>query len=168
MLFMHGHESSWHTFQLGQRWSLQRLKALGPRKLSSGFMQLGCYKLDDAYLFTRVVDANFDHPDRFRESIAGHYMQAWTEPGGLGEIFGYPLPPSFIRTACCATFAVQKEAILQRDKEFYEKLRNWALTTAMDKYWAGIVLEFSWHMMFTGKPVYDPSPEQCRKEMYDI
>lgn len=138
MLFMHAHDVSWHTFQLGQRWSLQRLKVIGPRNLSSGFMQLGCYKLDDAYMFTRVVDANFDLPDRFRESIVGHFMQAWTEPGGLGEIFGESLPPPYIRAACCATFAVEKKAILQRKKEFYEKLRNWALRTAMDKYWAGI------------------------------
>jgi hypothetical protein len=71
-------------------------------------------------------------------------MQAWLEPGGLGQIFGSPLPPKYIQAPCCATFAVAREAVLRRPLRFYRGLRDWLLSTDMEKYWAGVVIEFSW------------------------
>ena len=42
------------------------------------------------------------------------------------------------------------------------------MTTAMEKYWLGVVLEFSYHMIFTNYSIYDPAPEVCLCELYDI
>jgi hypothetical protein len=73
-----------------------------------------------------------------QESMTGHFVQAWIEPGGLGELFGQALPPAYIAAACCASFAVTREAVLRRPLAFYQGLRNWLLRTTMEKYWAGL------------------------------
>jgi Protein of unknown function (DUF3431) len=39
MLFMHGHQHSWHTFALGQDASLRRIAARPPTNLSNGHIQ---------------------------------------------------------------------------------------------------------------------------------
>ena len=167
-LFLHGHESSWHTFPLGQHFILNRLASLPPRHLPRGYMQLSCIHRQESFLFTRVVDANHASANgpRWKEAMAGYFMQAWRE--GLGVAFGAPLPPPYIQTACCATFAASREAIRRRPRSFYEGLRHWLLTTKQDKYWAGVAIEFSWHMMFSGEAVLDPGVEECRKVLYDL
>lgn len=138
LVMMHGHESSWHSFPLGQAWGLKRLRDLPPRNLTMGFMQLGCMQRDESFLFPRVVDANHASANgpRWKESMAGHFMQAWIEH--LGEAFGDPMPPRYIQAACCASFAVTREAIQRRPRSFYVGLREWLLTTPQDKYWAGV------------------------------
>ena len=100
MVMMHGHESSWHSFVFGQAWGLKRLRNLPLRNLSMGFMQLGCMQREESFLFPRVVDANHESANgpRWKESMAGHFMQAWMEH--LGEAFGDPLPPRYIQAAC--------------------------------------------------------------------
>lgn len=172
LLFMHGHLRSWHTFSFGQDWVLDRLAFLPARNLSSGYMQLGCFEPEDKYnrLFPLVLDANHRYykalGSRWHESFAAHYMQAWREH--LGEAFGMDQPPKYIRAACCATFAVTKEALHRWPKEFYTGMREWAMKTAMEKHWLGVIFEFTYHMMFTGLGVYDPPQSQCLCELYDI
>ena len=172
VLFLHGHEMAWHTFAFGQRWVLQRLRFLtdagAPRNLTKGFMQLSCIEREESYLFPRVVDANHNSMNgpRWKESMAGYFLQSWAEH--LGEAFGEKLPPKYIKAACCATFAASREALQRRPLSFYVGIRNWLMTTNQDKYWPGISLEFSWHMMFTGEAVYDPPIDQCRRELYDM
>jgi hypothetical protein len=121
-------------------------------------------------MFPTVVDAVHEHFDalgpRWHESFAAHYMQAWIEH--LGTAFGQTRPPPFIKAACCASFAVSKEAVLRRPRSFYEGLLQWMMRTSMEKYWLGVVMEFSWHMMFTGLAVFDPPNRQCLCELYDI
>jgi hypothetical protein len=123
-------------------------------------------------VFPRSISANHWSPaslgPRWHESFAAHYTQAWIEPGGLGELFEEALPPHYIQAACCASFAVSREAIQRRPRAFYEGVRAWLLATPMERYWSGVVLEFTFHIMFTGLAVYDPLPEQCRCELFDI
>lgn len=168
MLFMHGHDVSWHSFEFGQRWMLRRLASLPPRNLSNGFMQLGCIQRDESFIFPRVISANYKslNGQRWKEVMAGFFAQSWREH--LGAAFGGAPLPSLVKAACCASFAVTREAVQRRPRAFYEGLRGWLLTTPQDKYWAGVSIEFSWHMAFTGMAVYDPPVEQCRKELYDI
>ena len=103
---------------------------------------------------------------RWHESFAAHFTQAWIEH--LGHAFGQPKPPHYIQAACCASFAVTKEAILRRPKEFYEGIRRWVLETPMERYWVGAILEFSWHMMFNNLAIHDPPRDRCLCELYDI
>ncbi len=151
---------------------LDRLASLPRRNLSSGYMQLGCFTPHDKYnrVFPTIIDANHkSYPalgPRWHESFAAHYLQAWIEH--LGTAFGQKHPPKYIRAACCASFAVSREAIRRRPKEFYQGLLQWMMTTPMERYWLGVVMEFSWHLMFTGETVYDPPRRLCLCELYDI
>jgi len=63
---------------------------------------------------------------------------------------GYPLPEE-INCPCCAQFAVTRNAILRRSKNFYQNMLNWLLTTEMETHYSGRVLEHTWHLIF-GKP----------------
>jgi hypothetical protein len=147
---------------------LRRLAALPPRNLTHGFMQLGCIQRDESFIFPRIVSANHKsiNGKRWKEAMAGFFAQSWREY--LGEAFGGAPLPHFVKAACCASFAVTREAVRRRPLAFYEGLREWLLRTPQDKYWAGVSIEFSWHMAFTGMAVFDPPVELCRRELYDI
>lgn len=180
LLFMHAHRSSWHSMPWGQDWQLKRLSSLDDplhHRMTTGFnvsfMQLGCIELEDQAnrVFPTVIGANHWSPrslgGRWHESFAAHFQQAWIEH--LQYAFESKEMPKYVKAACCASFAVTREAVKSRKKEFYVQLREWVLTTAMEKYWVGVILEFTWHMMFlNGEAVYDPPKEQCLCVLYGI
>lgn len=168
MLFVHGHEMSWHTFPFGQEWALAHIARKPPTNITKGHMQLACNEHHNGanQMWPQVIDANWESPNgpRWHESMAAHFAQAWHEK--LGKALGLPLP-YHIKAACCATFIATKEAIQNRNLEFYVSIRDWLLESPMERYWQGVILEFTWHIMFTNQTVYDPPQGQCLCELYD-
>lgn len=53
--------------------------------------------------------------------------------------------PDVVGSACCAQFAVSRDAIRNRPKADYEKYRQWILDTEIVDDLSGRVLEYAWH-----------------------
>eukprot|EP01113_Clastostelium_recurvatum_P005347 TRINITY_DN12394_c0_g1_i1.p1 TRINITY_DN12394_c0_g1~~TRINITY_DN12394_c0_g1_i1.p1 ORF type:complete len:336 (+),score=31.56 TRINITY_DN12394_c0_g1_i1:151-1008(+) len=75
--------------------------------------------------------------------------------------------PEDLLGPCCAQFAITREAILKHPKAFYQKILNWLLTTPMETYWSGRVLEHTWHYIF-GMPAVMPASmvDRCKYLMH--
>lgn len=100
---------------------------------------------------------------QWRINMAGHYATAWNET--LGALFKMEMP-YLVEGACCSTFISTKESILGQPLDVYVSLRNWLLEETMDKYWQGAVMQFTWQILFTKQPVYNPTRPECLCEMY--
>ena len=64
-----------------------------------------------------------------------------------------PPPAQGIRTTCCASFAVKREAILAHPKLFYSKILDYILASRHSDQLTGRTLEYTWHMIF-GRPAH--------------
>ena len=69
-----------------------------------------------------------------------------------------PPPPNGIRTHCCATFIVRREAILRHSRDFYVRIFDYILSTNRSDQVTGHTLEYTWHIIFGEKPElhYEP------------
>ena len=74
--------------------------------------------------------------------------------------------PGEVAQACCAQFAVSKEAVRRRPKEDYERLRAWLLATELSDRKSGRVMEFLWQFIFGGNSVNCPLAAQCYCDVY--
>ena len=125
--FVHGHQSSWHESNIVRRinrLNLNNLKYYNFNQIARTFDTLN------------VTDTNHTQSATMRE--------AWP------EVFEQELGtmPSVIRVRCCAQFAVHRDRIRLRNREFYVKVLLWLNTTKMQTFWSSRVLEFVWHIMF--------------------
>ena len=83
------------------------------------------------------------------------YAQVWNQTY-LAELGP---PPAELHAACCAEFIVARERVLRHPRAFYEHLRDWIITTELDRYRSGRVFEYVWHYMFGEPAVLHPIPE---------
>ena len=74
--------------------------------------------------------------------------------------------PGQVAQACCAQFAVSKEAVLKRPRQDYKLMRNWLLTTELSDRKSGRVLEFMWHVIFGMDNIYCPEEKMCYCQVY--
>jgi len=57
--------------------------------------------------------------------------------------------PEHIGNVCCAQFAVSKERVLQRPKEDYSRMLDWAMhAKETDSFGIGWTFEKIWHIVF--------------------
>lgn len=64
-------------------------------------------------------------------------------------IFGpHSIVPEVVGVACCAQFAVSREAVLRRRLKDYVAYRDWLLNTRLDDGLSGRVFEYLWHVIF--------------------
>jgi hypothetical protein len=70
----------------------------------------------------------------------------------LQKELGSP-PVNGIRTHCCASFVVKREAILTHPKVFYSKIIDYILASRHSDQLTGRTLEYTWHMIF-GQPAH--------------
>lgn len=61
--------------------------------------------------------------------------------------------PEKLAAPCCAQFAVSREAIRRRSREWWLRLRDWLLETPLDSRTSGRLLEHLWHVWF-GQPFH--------------
>ncbi|PQE07895.1 Di-copper centre-containing protein [Rutstroemia sp. NJR-2017a WRK4] len=81
---------------------------------------------------------------------------------GMGRV------PKKIAAPCCSTFAVSRERVLRREREWYEALRRWVWETELSGVQAGKILEYTWHLWFGMEDVFCPSEAQCLCDVYNI
>lgn len=58
-------------------------------------------------------------------------------------------PPSKIESIACAQFIVSKENILLNSLEDYNNIFNWLITTELESFWSGRILEYIWCYIMT-------------------
>lgn len=80
---------------------------------------------------------------------------------------GVPVPEE-VGQACCAQFAVSREAILSRPREEYEHFRKWLINTPLDDDTAGRVFEYLWHIIFGKEPVFCPDAGECYCKVFGL
>ncbi|KAK5706303.1 hypothetical protein LTR97_001290 [Elasticomyces elasticus] len=89
--------------------------------------------------------------------VKGLYATAWQ------EFFLNETLPEAVGGPCCAQFAVTKEAVQRWPIDKYERIRHWVWTVDVGEasYKAGLILEYTWHIIF-GKPaMFCPDAEEC-------
>ncbi|KAK9808138.1 hypothetical protein WJX73_000955 [Symbiochloris irregularis] len=91
--------------------------------------------------------------DEWYDSLEMFTVWNQTFAGELGPL------PALIKAPCCAEFMVSRDRIQSHSRDFYIHLRDWILTTEVDAYRTGRVLEYTWHMIFGEPAALDPVQE---------
>ena len=94
--------------------------------------------------------------DDLRISMSRNYAQMW---GLLFEQELGPMP-EYVHAPCCAEFVVSAERVRKHSKQFYASLLDWLRHTSNDRFWAGRIFEYVWHIIFGEEPIYT-APDKC-------
>jgi hypothetical protein len=62
-----------------------------------------------------------------------------------------PPPEKGVKTHCCATFVVKRDAILAHSKQFYSRIFDYVIANGSSDTAKATTLEYVWHMIF-GQP----------------
>ncbi|KAK6530252.1 hypothetical protein TWF694_003615 [Orbilia ellipsospora] len=144
-VFIHAHNGSypkaWHNEPQSAKYSaVQMLQLLRLDNIrENGYVNLRCNTNPGCITKLRPNQNTFKE-----NAIEPGWQKLWKH---MNE--DKPLPEE-VAVACCAQFAVSKEKIRERPKAYYEKLREWVLTTDCSD--PGRVFEYFWHIMF-GMPM---------------
>ncbi|MCJ1306142.1 hypothetical protein MMC08_008960 [Hypocenomyce scalaris] len=94
--------------------------------------------------------------DELRVNQSKLFAEVWEElfVGPIGPM------PQYVHSPCCAEFVVAKERIHARPLSFYEDSLLWLEATSSDRYWAGRIFEYVWHIIF-GEPALYHAPDKC-------
>lgn len=167
-IFLHGHSRSWHQPE-PIAW---KLRALSLDLLATeGYINLRCGLKPGCSADTILGTAHpgpRDHP-KVRSMMAAFW--AWSfQPEHRRWDFG-PYPPE-LGQPCCAQFAVSRERILARPREFYEAYRRPMERDVREMqgvfgplwtgYRMGILYEHLWHVVFGKEALFCPNPQFCR------
>lgn len=164
--FIHYHEHAWHNddplSSNSNAVALQHLQTDTVQR--QGFVNLRCVTAHACPDMIRTdrspLDADYDAPEHLVEKFV---PAAWEQLRILGD--DIPVPAT-IASACCAQFAVSREQVRKRSKAYYERIRDWVVTTEENDWVSGRVMEYMWHMMFGREPVFCPEEEVCFCEVY--
>lgn len=169
---LHGHRSSWHNV-IEQKWLLQRLKTHPPIP-DFNYSSLVCAEshpedLNKFYLTNPDANAVSVHGARWFEAAALRMREVYLDV--LAKYLG-PMP-DYIEAPCCASFiASTHSGIFRRPKRLYMELRDWLLENGHHKdagyKFGGIALEYLWHLLFAGTPVFARSQEECMCDLYSL
>ena len=146
IVFVHGHREAWHQEDeiLSLTRSLNRI-ALARH----GYISLRCDWYPSCPAEMRPVhgDSAIWGPDVFKKgteaAIAGNWRFLFPND---------PLPET-IASPCCAQFAVTRQAVMKRPKADYLRLRDWLMSSLLEDYLSGRVIEKIWAFLFTGQAV---------------
>ena len=138
--FIHPHRdgllSSWHT-DTPLHSNVDALRTLNlTHVMNKGYANLRC-KHSPGCLEAHLKNAHVT-PEVYRDVFTGTSTEVKNEAS----------IPNKIGAACCAQFAVSKDAVRRRPLEDYKELRNWLLKTEMTDAKSGRVFEFLWHIIF--------------------
>ena len=94
--------------------------------------------------------------DELRVNQSQLFADVWQElfEGSIGSV------PQYVHSPCCAEFVVSKERIQARPLSFYQNCLTWLEATHSERYWAGRIFEYVWHIIF-GEPALYYAPEKC-------
>lgn len=146
VFFVHGHADSWH--QVNDTATL--IDSLDREQLAKyGFISLRCEWLPScpAEIRPKNHDALIWGSDPFRAGTEAAVGGNWK------LLFPDDELPETMASPCCAQFAVTRQAIRERPKEDYDRLRNWLLGSLLDNDLSGRVFEKLWAYIFTAEVV---------------
>lgn len=130
--FVHAHRTSWHQKD--------------PSDIVTALRALKWNKYPYMPLTSVMTDSTFDNETKDNQKRINYELWRDVLQSELG-----PPPKHGIRTHCCATFVVKREAILAHSKVFYSKIIDYILASSYSDYFTGRTLEYTWHMIF-GQP----------------
>ncbi|KAE8356171.1 hypothetical protein BDV28DRAFT_154897 [Aspergillus coremiiformis] len=157
-IFMQPHPVAWYNnifLDFDSRKTVQRLKS--EHVVRTGYMNLRCHHdpgcPDPVH---PVVDGKPKKP-----------VDAYTGVAWLQLFPGVSLPQT-LSEPCCGQFAVSSEAIRTIPIHYYIRCRDWLLRTEIDDLFAGRVLEYLWHWLFTAKEEFCPDEIDCYCRGYGV
>jgi len=87
-------------------------------------------------------------------------------PAVWETLFNNTEVPAVVGAPCCAQFAVSREQVRKRPREFYGRALQFLRDTALEDDASGRVFEYLWHIIFGQEAVYCPPLEQCYRDVY--
>lgn len=141
IFFHHAHLKAWHQ----KRTSLEELAHLRPSYvLKAGYASTRCLSGCE-----NIVKLAGGQPGAFpafasldRKTQLVTLLDAFLE-----EEKGETVPPR-IAAPCCAQFAVSREAVRRREREWWVDLRAWVANTPLKSMNSGRLMEHLWHLWF--------------------
>jgi hypothetical protein len=132
--FVHGHRTSWHQNN--------------PSDIVLALKAFKWHKNKYMPLTSTPTESTFTPQVKDPQSVVND--EIWRAV--LEKELGSP-PKSGIRSHCCASFVVKREAILAHPRDFYASVRSHILASRHSDYFTGRTLEYTWHMIF-GQPAH--------------
>ncbi|GME47176.1 hypothetical protein GTA08_BOTSDO13572 [Neofusicoccum parvum] len=171
VLFFHAHKVGWHNLLILGQDSSEMLKRVRSERIwRTGYMPFRCDAKPGCpdWLHLDRPEVDFDEHLRMEEKY--YTPDIWRElhPPGLGGMGEMHRVPGVLSAPCCAQFGVSRDRIRANPKEMYEHYRNWLLKTDLDDQYAGRIMEYTWHYMFTRQYQFCPSPHTCYCDGYGI
>ncbi|KIW91936.1 uncharacterized protein Z519_06918 [Cladophialophora bantiana CBS 173.52] len=160
MVFVHPHlegwPSAWHTDNEGYN-NVKSIRSLRLDYLQEqGYVNMRCIHDPGCPAEIQVLRDKEDH-------TAEHAMRdAW--PYMFGD--NQSTIPEIIAQPCCSQFAVSRAQVMKRNKEDYQRYRQWLLDTPVDDATSGRVFEYLWHVIFGRDAVYCPPLQECWCEQF--
>lgn len=144
ILFHHAHRQAWHQ----KLDALDELRMLRPQWIvKAGYGSTRCLTNCENIVPLKGGKpgdwANFARLDRKTHlvSLLDAFMEPWKE-WELDEI-----PPK-IAAPCCAQFAVSRERVRRRAKDWWVDMRGWLVATPLASLNSGRLMEHLWHIWF--------------------
>ncbi|KAL1652265.1 hypothetical protein SLS58_000392 [Diplodia intermedia] len=171
VLFFHAHKVGWHNLLILGQDSAEMLKMLRVERIwRTGYMPFRCDAKPGCpdWLHLDRPEVDFDEHLRMEEKY--YTPQIWRElhPPGLGGMGEMHRVPGVLSAPCCAQFGVSRDRIRANPKEMYEHYRTWLMKTDLDDQYAGRIMEYTWHYIFTRQYQFCPSPHTCYCDGYGI
>jgi hypothetical protein len=175
MVFLHSHRDgtvrAWHVDneEHSNVLSMELLRL--DTVLREGFVNLRCIQIPGCptglllnYHATEMQETPVT-ADRMPAALKAMFPEGFPSPSPDNQTVYYP---ETIAAPCCAQFAVSREQVLQRPKSDYQRYHNWLMTTDLDNYASGRVMEYLWHIMFGREPYYCPQQGECGCKNYGV
>lgn len=171
-IFLHGHARAWHQPE-PTAW---KIRALNLDLLATeGYINLRCGLKPGCSADTILGSAHpepRDHPE-VRSIMPAFWAWNFQPEHGRWDLGAYP---SELGQPCCAQFAVTRERILARPKEFYEAYRRpmerdvREMQRVFGPLWTGyrmgVLYEHLWHVVFGKEALFCPDARFCREVVF--
>lgn len=174
IVFLHGHERSWHQPEPIQ----YKIKALNLAMVDKyGFVPFRCTLFGHCEGPQRYAHPHSHSGHPYIVILKGIYNYTYR----LGDPWYEPLPEEFA-AACCAQFAVSKKQALTRPLEYWQRIRapllrdmwtefpEWHVENENSahqfSYRVGASYEILWHWMFGMRPITCYDEDFCHQTFF--
>ncbi|KAK7525134.1 uncharacterized protein IWZ02DRAFT_225294 [Phyllosticta citriasiana] len=171
VLFFHAHKVGWHNLLILGQDTAEMLKRLRSERVwTMGYFPARCDHKPGCPDWLHLDRPEVDFNEHLRMEEKYYTPEIWRQlhPPGLGGLGEIHRTPSVLSAPCCAQFGVSRDRIRANPKEMYEHYRDWLLNTDLEDQYAGRIMEYTWHYIFTRQYQYCPSPNTCYCEGYGI
>ncbi|KKY37746.1 hypothetical protein UCDDA912_g02260 [Diaporthe ampelina] len=146
IFFHHGHPRAWHQ-KLSSAEEVARLRA--SYVLRAGYASARCLpgcenvvSLEGGEPASEMAALPLLSRKDHLVTVLENFLEPARFPGLEGAV------PSQLAAPCCAQFAVSRERVLRRDREWWVKLREWLIEAPLPSMNSGRLMEHLWHVFF--------------------